>query len=149
MVTKADLESDMKAALRAGDKTRLSTLRLALSGVKLLEVERQHELSEDEVATVLQKEAKSRRETMEDAKRAGRQDIIDATQAELEIIESYLPSALSDDELTELAQQVITDVQAAGPQDMGKVMSQLMPRLQGRADGKAASQIVRRLLAGD
>lgn len=149
MVTKADLESDMKAALRAGDKTRLSTLRLALSGIKLLEVERQHALSEDEVAFVLQKEAKSRRETMEDAKRAGRQDLIQDAQAELDIIEGYLPSALSDEELEALARQTIDEAQATGPQDMGRVMSQLMPRIQGRADGKAASQIVRRLLAGD
>jgi uncharacterized protein YqeY len=147
MPTKSEFESALKDALRAGDETRKRTLRMILSGVKLAEVERRGPLDEAGLLAVLQKEAKTRSEAIADAEKAGRADLVAAAQAELVLLESYLPRPLSAEELEALARKAIADAGAASPGDMGRVMKQLMPQIQGRADGKAASDLVRRLLA--
>lgn len=147
MITKESLEAALHDAMRSGDDVRKRTLRMILAAVKLAEVERHAPLDEPGLLAVLQKEAKTRHEAIEDAGRAGRPELAQAARLELELIESYLPQPLSQAELEALARQAIAEAGAAAPADMGRVMKVLMPRIQGRADGKAASDLVRRLLA--
>jgi len=146
MVTKATLESDLKQAMRQSDRLLTSTLRMALSSIKLAEVDKQRQLNEDEITAILQREAKSRRETIEDAKKANRRDLIQGAEAELEVLSTYLPAPLSDSELEALVLSAIQDAGASGPQDMGKVMNTVMGKVGARADGKRVSQMARRLL---
>lgn len=150
MSLKQRLENDMKDALRAREagRTRLSVIRMVRAAIKNAEIERGHELSDDEVLEVLAKEKKQRQEALEEYRRAGRQDLVRQLEEELAIIADYLPAPLSEEELTELARRVIAEVGATGPQDMGKVMGRLMPQIRGRAEGAEASRIVRQLLSG-
>jgi len=147
MTTKKELEDQLHQAMREGDDLRRSTLRMALSAVKLAEVDRKGELDEEGVMKILQGEAKSRRETIDDAKKAGRDDLVEAAEQELELLQTYLPEPLTDDEIQQMAAQAIEASGASGPADMGQVMGQLMPQVGGRADGKRVSQIVQRLLS--
>ena len=146
MVTKSELEAELHNAMRSGDEVRKRTLRMILSSVKLAEVERRGELDEATMRAVLQREVKTRQETIADAEKARRPDLALAAQDELEIVQAYLPAPLSAEELEQTVRQSIALTGAAGPQDMGKVMKDLMPRLQGRADGKMVNETVRRLL---
>ncbi len=147
MDTKSRLQQALRDALRARDLLRKETLRTALAEIKMAEVEKQRPLSEAEVLAVLQKQVKMRRETLEAARQGGREDLIARTEEVIRVLEAFLPQPLSEEELTALARQVIAEVGAQGPRDMGKVMKALMPRLQGRATGQQASQIVRNLLS--
>ena len=146
MVTKSELETELHSAMRSGDDLRKRTLRMILSSVKLAEVEKRGELDEAGMQAVLQREVKTRQEAIADAEKAQRPDLAAATQAELAIVQAYLPAQLSPDELEQMTRQAITATGAAGPQDMGRVMKEIMPKLQGRADGKTVNEIVRRLL---
>jgi uncharacterized protein YqeY len=147
MVTKGELEAELHRAMRSGDETRKRTLRMILSSVKLAEVEKRGELDDAGMQAVLQKEARVRHEAIADAEKAQRADLADAGRAELAIVQSYLPEALSAEELERIAREAIAAAGATGPQDMGKVMKELMPRLQGRADGKTVNAVVRGLLS--
>ena len=147
MLTNEGLQSDLQKAIRDGDDVRKRTLRMVLTAVKLAEVEKMEPLEAAEIIAVIQKEAKMRRESIEYADRAERQDLIGPLESELAVLQTYLPQPFSDEELRALAQEAITEAGAAGPQDMGKVMKILMPKVQGRADGKAVSEAVRGLLA--
>lgn len=146
-VTKAELEADLHQAMRSGDSLKKSTLRLVLTAIKLAEVEVGGELDGQSVQRVLQKEAKSRRETIADAKAAGRDDLRAAAEDELAILEDYLPKQLSQDEIRSIAAQAISDSGASGPEDMGRVMGVVMGKTKGRADGSQVSKIVRDLLS--
>jgi len=143
MPTKESLEAELKQAMRAGDDVRKRTLRMVLSAIKLAEVEKRAPLDEPALLAVLQKEIKTRRESIADAERAHRDDLIASTQAELAVLHSFLPQALSQEALEDMVRLAIEEVGAAGPQDMGKVMKAVMPRIQGRADGKDVSDLVR------
>lgn len=143
MSLKSELEDALKDAMRAKDKPRKSTLRMALSAVKLAEVERRDELEDEAVLRILQKEVKSRRELIEDAEKADRPDMIKEAEAEIKILEGYLPQALSTDELQTLVVEAVAEVGASGPGDMGNVMKVIIPKVAGRADGGQISQIVR------
>ena len=147
MDTQKQIEKDFKDALRAGDEVRKRTLRLVLSSIKLVEVDKGDSLEEGEVLAILQKEIKSRRESIADAEKAGRQDLISDTEEEISILEGYLPKTLTQDEINSLAEEAIAEVGAESPKEMGKVMKVLMPRVQGRADGSVVSQTVRQLLS--
>lgn len=146
MVTKAELESELKEAMRTGDKTRRDTMRMVLSAVKLAEVDRREPLGEEELLKVLKKEANARRETIQDAEKAARDDLVENAQAELEILEEFLPEPLTNDEIASMAHKVIEELEATGMEDMGRVMGDMMSRVAGRAEGKQVSDIVRRLL---
>lgn len=146
METQKRIEQDFKEAFKAGDETRKRALRMALASFKLVQVEKGRSLTEEEIQAVLQKEAKSLREAMADAEKAGREDLIAETEPELNILEAYLPQPLSDDEIVQLAKEAIEEVNATSPQEMGKVMKVLMPRVQGRAEGSQVSAAVRALL---
>ncbi|GAB6877207.1 GatB/YqeY domain-containing protein [Thermaerobacter litoralis] len=149
MSLKERLEQDMKEAMKAREagKTRLSVIRMARAAIKNEEIERGHPLSDDEVLQVLAREKRQRQEALEEYRRAGRDDLVQQMEAEIQVLAAYLPEPLSEAELTLLAEEVIAQVGARGPQDMGKVMGQLMPRIRGRAEGSDASRIVRELLS--
>lgn len=143
MLTKETLEQDLHAAMKAGDEVRKRTLRMLISSIKLREVDQQSELQEAEILSLVQKEVKSREETIEEAKIAGREDLIESSDAEIEVLQQYLPEPLSEDELNALIDQAIQKSNASGPQDMGQVMKEIMADVQGRADGKIVSNMVR------
>jgi uncharacterized protein YqeY len=153
MSLRDQLSTDLKAALKSGDETRKGTLRLLLAAVKQAEIDKRPVaqtaggLDEGEILAVIQKEAKARREAVADAQKAGRADLTAMNEAELHIIESYLPRPLTREELVELARAAIAEAGAAGPQQMGAVMKLLSPRTKGRADGKLVSDVVRELLS--
>ena len=147
MASRADLEKDLKQAMRNSDDVRKRTLRMVLSSLKLAEVEKRGALDEAAIAGIIRKEIKLRQEAIEEAQRAGRQDLVQASQAEIAVLEGYLPKAIDPAELEALVRQAIAEAGAAGPQDMGKGMNVLVPRVEGRADGKQLSSLVRDLLS--
>lgn len=148
MTLKERLREDLTHAMRQKDAVRKRTLRMALTEIKLLEVDKGEELNDAEVDAVLQKEAKKRREMLDELTRVDRPDLEAAEQAELAILVEYLPKQFGRDEIAELARQVIAEVGAEGPGQMGQVMRALMPRVKGQADGKLVGQVVRELLSG-
>jgi uncharacterized protein YqeY len=143
MLTKETLQADLQSAIRSKDDVRKRTLRLALTKIKLVEVDRRDTLDERTLFGILQKEVKTRQESIEEAKKANREDIITAAKAEIAVIQEYLPQPLTQEELEDLTNQVIQEIGATGPKSMGEVMKMLMPRVQGRADGVAVSNLVR------
>lgn len=149
MPSKETLQNHLKEAMRSRDKTRRETLRMVLTAIKLAEVQKGSELDNGALLVIFQKEKKIRHEAMADAEKAGRKEMISDLQAELSIIESYMPAQLSQDEIIQLAQEAIVETDAKSLQDMGKDMKALLPHVQGRADGSAVSQIVRSLLMKD
>jgi uncharacterized protein YqeY len=146
MTSKAQLEAALKDSLRAGDETRKNTIRMVLSAIKLAEIGKGTSVDETGITSILQKEVKSRRESIADAQRANRPDLVAAAEAEIVILESFLPKAMPSEELDVLARQAVQDAGATSIREMGQVMKILMPRLQGRASGDQASQAVRKLL---
>lgn len=146
MSHKEKLQNDLKTAMKARDELRVSTIRLALSAVRNLEIDKGRELTDEETMEVLSREAKRRRESIEGAEKAGRPDIAAKEAQELEILTVYMPEQLGEDEIEQIAKEVVFEVGAAGPKDRGRVMSALMQRVRGRADGKVVSQVVERIL---
>ena len=146
MDLKTTLQADLKDAMRHGEETRKTTLRMALSAIKMAEIDRRTQLDEAAMLAVIQKEIKSRRESIDDAQRANRPELISQAEEEIKILQGYLPAALSPEELEILARAAISEVGATTIREMGQVMKVLMPRIQGRATGDQASQTVRKLL---
>jgi uncharacterized protein YqeY len=147
MNTKERLEKALEDAIRSQDDLRKRTVRMALASIRLTEVEKKAQLDESGVLAALQKEVKSLQESIADAQRAGRPDLVAAAQAEIAVLEGFLPQPFSTEELDALARQAVVETGAASIRDMGQVMKVLMPRLQGRASGDQASQAVRKLLS--
>ena len=147
MNTKEKLSQSLKDALRKKDVIRKSTIRLALASIKNAEIDKKDELDEPAIMAILQKEVKSRRETIEAAERGGRADLIAEAQAEIAILEVFLPQPFTMEELEKLVQAAIAETGADSPREMGLVMKHLQPQIQGRADGKTVSQIVRQSLS--
>jgi uncharacterized protein YqeY len=147
MDLKQRLQEDLKGAMRAKDQVRLRTLRLALAAIKNREIEVRGELSDADVAAILQREAKQRRETLDELEQVDRPELAASEQAELEILTEYLPQQLGREEIADLVRQVIADLNAEGPRQMGLVMRTMMAQLKGQADGKLVSQVVRELLS--
>ena len=148
MSIKEKLLTATKDAMKAGDVLKRTTLRMALAAIKNLEIETREELGDPAALALLQKEVKSRREAIADAKTAGRDDLIEQAEAEILILEAFLPQPLTEEELRAIVQEAIAETGASSPREMGNVMKALMPRVQGRADGKTVSGIVRDLLQG-
>jgi len=141
-------QDDLKQAIRDGDSNRKSTIRLALTAITNAEVQKRRELDEAETLAILSREAKQRRESVEEYRKAGRVDLVAQEEAELQILLSYMPAQMSRDEIVDRAREVIAEVGATSPAQMGAVMRRLMPALRGRADGRVVSEIVRDLLSG-
>ncbi len=148
MLTKETFQADLKEAIRKRDGLRKNVIRSVLSAIQLKEIETGEPVDEASLLSLLHKEVNSRQETIEAAQKAGRPQMEATLRQEIEILESYLPQALSELELEELVREVIQETGADSMADIGLVMRTLMPRIAGRADGRAASEKVRALLAG-
>ena len=153
MDTKAKLNEAMKDAMKSGDDLRKRTVRMVLAAVKQVEVDKRSnpadkriELDELAINALIQKEVKNRREALEEAKKANRDDLAADNEAEIKVLEEFLPKAMDPAELRALVQAAITEVGAAAPSDMGKVMKAVMPKVAGRAPNDAISAAVKELL---
>lgn len=142
------IRAEMVTATKAGDRGRRDTMRLLMAALENGRIEAGHELSDDESLKVLQKEAKQRRDSIDEYTKGGRDDLVAAEQAELAIIQTFLPQQLDDAEVRRLVEETVAELGATGLDDLGKVMGPLMQKLDGRADGRAANVIVRELLSG-
>jgi uncharacterized protein len=145
---KLQIQSDMKTAMKAGDKTRLGVIRLMLAAIKQREVDERIELDDTQVLAVLDKMLKQRRDSIEQYSAAGREDLAAVERFEVEVIKSYLPKAMTDDEVSACIDAAIASTQASVMSDMGKVMAVLRAQVQGRADMGAVSARVKQRLGG-
>ncbi|MBY7763615.1 GatB/YqeY domain-containing protein [Vibrio fluvialis] len=141
------LKDEQKLAMKAKDKARLGTIRLALSAIKQREVDEQITLTDDDILAVLTKMVKQRRDSVTQFEAANRQDLADAEKAEITVLEEFMPQPLSEEEVVALIESAIAESEPAGMQDMGKVMALLKPQIQGRADMGKVSGLVRAKLA--
>jgi uncharacterized protein YqeY len=147
MSLKAQIQDDVKNAMRAHQRERLAALRLLTAAIKQKEVDERIELSDEQVLAVLDKMVKQRRESLEQFQQAGRDDLVAKEQFELDLLQTYLPEPLSEDQLAELIRTTIAELGASSIRDMGPVMNALRGQVQGRADMKAVSQAVKAQLA--
>ena len=139
---KSKLEDDLKQAMRERDVLRRDVIRYIRSEIRNQEIRLQRDLEDADAVQVLSRQAQQRRDSIEAFQKANRQDLVDKERAELGVIAEYLPQQMSEAEIDELASATIAEVGAAGPRDMGKVMSAIMPQVRGRAEGKTVSALV-------
>ena len=142
-----EIKSDMKEAMKAGDKEEVSTLRMIISSLNNAEIDKGGDLDDEDVIDVLSKEAKQRRESIDAYREGGRDDRADKEERELELIQHYLPDQLSDEEAEQLVEEVIEETGAETKADMGRVMGQVMPEVKGRYEGSKIKEIVLEKLA--
>jgi uncharacterized protein YqeY len=148
MSLKQQISDDMKAAMRAKETARLGVIRLLLAALKQREVDERIELTDADVIAIIEKMLKQRRDSIAQYEAAGRQELADVEKFEIGVLQTYMPQALSDEEIAAAVAEAIATTAAAGPQDMGKVMGLLKPKLAGRADmGKVSGLIKARLSA--
>ena len=147
MDIKTQLTESMKEAMKSGDAVRLRTVRMVNAAIKQVEVDKRVPMDDAGVMALLQKEIKNRREALDEAKKANRADLVADNEAEIKVLEVFLPKAMPADELRALVQAAIAETGAAGPADMGKVMKILMPKVAGRAANDQISSMVKELLA--
>jgi hypothetical protein len=145
---KDQIQNDMKAAMRASDKPRLGVIRLIISAIKQREVDERITLDDNAVLAILEKMIKQRRDSIAQYESGGRPELAAAEQAEIAILQGYLPAALSEAEVDAIIQAAIAETGAASPRDMGKVMGLVKPKVQGRADMGAVSSKIKSRLAG-
>ena len=146
MTLKTQLNDSMKDAMKSGDEVRKRTVRMVLAAIKQSEVDKRVELDDMAVMNLIQKEIKNRRESLEEAKKANRADLVEANEAEIKVLEVFLPKAMPAEELRALVQGAIAETGAASPTDMGKVMKIVMAKVAGRAPNDMVSATVRELL---
>jgi hypothetical protein len=146
MDIKTQLTEAMKQAMKANDDVRRRTTRMALAAIKQVEVDKQTTLDDAALMALLQREIKNRREAVEEARKANRSDLITENEAEIKVLQAFLPKAMSVDELRALVQAAIAETSAATQTDMGKVMKAVMPKVAGRAAGDQVSAMVKELL---
>ena len=140
------IRADMTGAMKAQEKDRLSTLRMLQSAIKNEQINTGHELSDEEAMAVIRKSVKQRQDSIEQYSNANRMELAEKERAELELLKTYLPPELSDEELESGVREIITSTGAASKKDMGKVMKEATARFKGRADGKKIQELVSRLL---
>ncbi len=146
MSLKEQITEDMKAAMRAKDSGRLATIRLLTAAIKQKEVDERIDVSDEQVLAIIEKMIKQRKDSISQFEAGGRQDLADIEKAELAILSTYMPAAMSEAEVKAEVAAAVAAVGAAGPQDMGKVMGVLKPKLAGRADMTAVSAMVKAAL---
>jgi hypothetical protein len=143
MPVKQDLDASLKDAMRAKDSVALDAVRAVKSALKLAEIEAGRDLADAEVHALIQKAVKQRRDSIEQFKSGGREDLVEKEAAQLTVLEKFLPAQLSEAEVAALVDEAAAAVGAAGPKDMGKVMAALMPKVKGRADGGLVNRLVK------
>ena len=148
MSLKEQLTDDMKAAMRAKESARLATVRLIIAEVKRKELDEQTELNDEQVVAVIEKMVKQRKDSISQFEAGGRADLAEIEKGELAILSTYMPASLSDEEVAAEVAAAVAATGAAGPQDMGKVMGVLKPKLAGRADMTVVSGLVKKALTG-
>jgi len=142
-----EFNEKLKEALKAGDKVKISTIRLVISEIKNRKIaEKAEELDDDKVTGIIQKKARQHKESIEQFKKADREDLVKKESEELAILEEYLPEQISEEELEKIVSKSIAQTGATSMKDMGAVMKDVMSRTQGQADGKAVSEIVKKKL---
>ena len=146
MDTKTKLNDAVKEAMKSGDNLRKQTVRMVLAAVKQAEVDKQTVLEDMAVTSLIQKEVKNRREAIEEAKKANREDLVTGNESEIKILEEFLPKAMPVEELHALVKAAIAETGAVAPSDMGKVMKVVMPKVAGRAPNDMISSAVKELL---
>ncbi|MFS1513528.1 GatB/YqeY domain-containing protein [Chengkuizengella sp. SCS-71B] len=140
------LTSDMKQAMRDKEKLKLTVIRMIRSAIKDVEINERRTPDDNDVLAIITREIKQRKDSLQEFKSAGRDDLVEKLEAEINIINEYLPQQLSEEEIIEIVQQTIQEVGASSKADMGKVMGALMPKVKGRADGKIVNQTVQNFL---
>ncbi|MDX5475345.1 MAG: GatB/YqeY domain-containing protein [Bacillaceae bacterium] len=141
------LNTDMKQAMKEKDKEKLSVIRMIKSSLQNEAIKTKTDLSEDEELTVLSRELKQRKDSLHEFKNAGRDDLANKLQAEIAIVEQYMPAQLSEEEISEIVKQTISEVGASSKAEMGKVMGALMPKVKGKADGSLVNKLVQQHLS--
>lgn len=141
------LNTDLKAAMKSREELRVSVLRLLLSAINYAEIAQQKKLDDAGIISVVQREIKQRRESIEAFEKGNRPDLANKEKAELAMLQEYMPAQMSRDEIVQLIQKVIEEVDPKGPGDKGKVMQKLMPQVKGKADGAEVNNIVTEMLA--
>jgi len=136
------LNQDMKQAMKDKATVKLSVIRMVKAAIKNEEIKTQSELSDDAVLTVLTRELKQRRDSLHEFEKAGREDLASKIREEIEVLTSYLPAQLSEDEIRQIIREAITATGAASKKEMGKVMGVIMPKVKGKADGSLVQKIV-------
>jgi uncharacterized protein YqeY len=147
MALKEQLDAELKTAMREKDQVKLSTVRMLKSAIKYREIELMKPLDDAGVHAVISSEIKRRRDSVEQYRSGGREDLAGQEEAEIAVLQGWLPAQLSPEELAKLVEAAIARVGAQGPKDMGKVMKELLPEVQGKAEGKAVSELVKAKLA--
>jgi len=144
------LQDEMKAAMKSGDRDRLSVIRMLISEIKKVQIDKKKEqLSDEEIIEVLQRYAKQRKESIKQYREAGREDLAQKEEFELKVVQEFLPQPLSEEELQQIVEQVIQETGASSMKDMGRVMKAVMEKVKGRADGSVVSGIVKKKLSGN
>ncbi|WP_299227878.1 GatB/YqeY domain-containing protein [Sulfurihydrogenibium sp.] len=141
------LQEEMKAAMKSGDKDKLSTLRMLISEIKKVQIDSKKELTDEEVISILQKYIKQRKEAYTQYEQAGRKDLAEKELKEIEIVQQFLPPPLSEEELIKIVEETIQEVGASSIKDMGKVVKAVMDKVKGRAEGSLISKIVKEKLS--
>jgi uncharacterized protein YqeY len=144
---KQKLSDDLKQAMRSGDTVKRNTIRMLMAAINNAEIARQKKLEDGDILGVISKEVRQHRESIEAFKQGNRQDLVDKEEAELAILQGYLPQQMNRGEIVEAARKVIAEVGAEGPGDKGKVMPAIMAQLKGRADGREINEVVSELLS--
>ncbi|EQF23960.1 yqey-like family protein [Clostridioides difficile CD160] len=146
MSLKQKLQEDLKSSMKNKDTVRKSVVTLIRASIKQYEVDNRVELDEDGIIDVIAKQLKQRRDALVEFEKAGREDLIKETEAEIEVLKEYLPQQLSEEELEEIVKSTISEVGATSMKDMGKIMSLIQPKVKGRADGKLINKLVKQNL---
>jgi len=147
MSLKDKLMQDLKTAMKEKNKIKKSVITMIRAAIKQYEVDNRTEIDDDGVIEIIAKQLKQKKDAIEEFKKGDRQDLVDETEKEIEILLQYLPKQLSEDEIRVIVKETIEKHNASSPKDMGKVMGALMPKMKGKADGKLVSKIVKELLS--
>jgi len=146
MSLKEKLLEDLKSSMKNKDTVRKNTITMVRAAIKQKEVDERKELKDEDILDIISKQLKEKRNVIGDFKKADRQDLVELTEKEIEILLEYMPAQLTDEELEEIVKQTINDTNATSAKDIGLVMKSVMPKVKGRADGERVNKIVRQLL---
>lgn len=143
MSLKQKLQEDLKSSMKNKDTVRKSVVTLIRASIKQYEVDNRVELDDEGIIDIISKQMKQRRDSLEEFAKANRQDLVSETESEIEVLKEYLPQQLSEEELNKIVKETISELRATSMKDMGKIMSAMMPKVKGRADGKQINELVK------